>query len=166
VINFIALLAQQNDSARHAALEGGFLDMLLRIYVVLPTFYMPTAESMTEKRTRRSALVDACKSALDIFSAESLYFDVVCNHPVYYIWLRCDELVPSYVVWTPEDALDARCAAWRRTEVDIIKRRLMTIWNLASAMEMQGRNSEIRACMDIVEFSRCILHYSIPNRCI
>ena len=36
MINFISLLAQHNDSARHS-LEGDFLDMLLRIYVVFPS---------------------------------------------------------------------------------------------------------------------------------
>jgi hypothetical protein len=166
VINFISLLAQYNDSARHAALEEGFLDMLLRIYVIFPTFHMSTAESTADKRSRRKALLDVCRSALDVLSVESHYSDMVFNHPVYHLWLRCHELVPSYVVWTPEDALDARCAAWRRVEVDIIKRRLMTIWCLASTMEMRDRNSEIWACMDIVEFSRCILRFSSPDNCI
>jgi hypothetical protein len=126
---------------------------------------MSTAESTAEKHSRRKALLDASRSALDILSAESHYSNLVFNHPVYYLWLRFDELVPNYVVWTPEDASEARCAAWRRTEEDIIKRRLMTIWSLPSS-KMRSKNSEIEACMDIVEFSRFIPCYSIPNRCI
>lgn len=154
MINFISILAQHNDFARDAAIEGGFLDMLLRIYVVLPTFYMATAESTTEKRSRRAALFDTCRSALDILSTKSYHFDMVFNHPVYDLWLRCDKLVPNYVVWTAEEALDARCIAWRKTESDIITRRLMTIWNLSPSSD-----ALFRACLDIVEFTRSIPHY-------
>jgi hypothetical protein len=75
MIHFVAELARHNQSARQAALEGGLLDMLLRIYVVFPMFYM----SNTERQTGQSALLDVGESALVFLSADTLRADAVYN---------------------------------------------------------------------------------------
>jgi hypothetical protein len=146
MIYFIAELARCNPSARQATLEGGFLDMLLRIYVVFPTFYSSNAENPA----RPSALLDACESAIAVLSTDHLHADLVCNHPVHDLWLRGDQFIPGNVTRIPE-LLEDRCIAWRRTEAHFVKTRLMTIW---SASRYSEENAEFQACIDIVEFSR------------
>jgi hypothetical protein len=142
-ISFIAELTQHNLSARQAALEGDFLDMLLRVYV---TFYKPNAEGA------QSVMVTTFQSALSVLSAEAFHADIVRHHPVYDLWLRGNQLAPCYVPRAPEETLEERCAAWRSMRAPLTKRRLMTIWSVST--RSTNDDAEFQPCADVVEFSR------------
>lgn len=150
LIDFIGGLARHNQVAGQAAVEGGFLDMLLRIYVVFPTFYTPDAES----RARQSAMLTACKSALEVFSAGTLHADILWNHPVCDLWLRGDQLIPNCAPKTPLESLEDRCFTWRRAGALMVKRRLMMIWSTSAWSGGNREDAEFQACIDMVEFSR------------
>jgi hypothetical protein len=66
-------------------MEVSFLDLLLRIYVVFPTFYTPD----TERRARQSAVLTT-RSTLQVLSAGSLHADIMYNHSVYDLWAYID----------------------------------------------------------------------------
>jgi hypothetical protein len=144
VIDFIMELTRHNQFARQAALEGGFLDMLLRIYVVFPISYKSDGEAAY------SVLLSACQSAISVLSADAFCADLLRNHPVYDLWLRGDQLTPYYVPRSPEEILEDRGAAWRITRARLVKRRLMIIWSVLSTHD----NVQFQTCADVVEFSR------------
>jgi hypothetical protein len=131
--------------------------MLLRIYVVFPTFYMSTAE----KREQHPALIDACKSILAVLSTEFDYLETMLIHPVHDLWLRSDKLIPDYFESTSEEALRGRCLAWRGTDAPIVKRRLMTIWSVFPSLENHSESTGLQVCNDIVEFSRYCFPYPV-----
>jgi hypothetical protein len=124
--------------------------MLLRIYVVFPTFYM----SIAEKRERHPALIDACKSVLAILSTEFDYLEILLIHPVHDLWLRSDKLIPPYLESTPEELLEGRCLAWKRADAQVVKRRLVTIWSVFPSLENHSESTGMQVCTDIIEFSR------------
>jgi hypothetical protein len=145
VVVFITELTRHNQSACQAALTGGFLDMLLRIYVAFPLY--------KAKQKPTFSLLTACQSALVALSADALHVDMVCNHPVYDLWLCGNQLAPCYIPRTPEEILEDRCAAWRRTKAHLVKRRLMTICSVSTRPANDDAKSQ--ACADdVVEFSR------------
>jgi hypothetical protein len=145
VIDFIAELAGQMPFARQAALEVGFLDMLLHIYVVFGTVY----SGHTEKRAGQSKLLSACRSTLHILSPDTSHTDIVCKHPIYDLWLRDDKLVLSDIDSVPEEYLQNRYNAWRQAGAQPAMCRLMVIWCTTPIPD-----AEFQACIDIVEFSR------------
>jgi hypothetical protein len=151
-MHFIEDLARHNPAARQAALDGGFLNMLLRIYVVFPTFYWSNAE----EHARHSLLLDACESALAVLSTGAVRADIISNHPVHDLWLRDEQLVPGHadVTRIREESLEDRCCAWRRTEAHFIRTRLKTIWSMSPWYEGNNENAEFQGCIDVVEFSR------------
>ena len=148
-IDFIGELARHNQFARHTTVEGGFINMLLRIYVVLPAFYT----SDPERPLNNSAILTACKSTLDVLSASTLRADIASNHPVYDLWLRGNQLTSSPPK-TPLESLEDRCIAWRSVETILVKRRLMTIWSTSTWSGANNEDAGIQACIDIIEFSR------------
>jgi hypothetical protein len=148
VIDFIADIVRRNHVACQAVLEGGFFDMLLRIYVAFPTFYKYNAE----EKSCQSAMFTACQSAFKALSVNALYAEIVRSHPVYDLWLRVDQLSSQDVSTTSEESLPDRCAAWRKTEAHLVKRRLMIIWS-ASTLSADN-DAEFLVCADVVEFSR------------
>jgi hypothetical protein len=145
LIDFIGELARHNQFARHTTVEGGCLNMLLRIYVVFPTLHT----SDPERSLNNSAILTACKSTLDVLSASTLHADIVSNHPV---WLRGNQLTNSSPK-TPLESLEDRCIAWRSVETILVKGRLMTIWS-TSTWSGANEDAGFQACIDIIEFSR------------
>jgi hypothetical protein len=131
--------------------------MLLRIYVVFPTFYV----SIAEKRERHPALIDACKSVLAILSTEFDCLEVLLIHPVRDLWLRSDKLIPHYFESTSKEFLEGRCLAWRGTDAPTVKRRLVTIWSVFPSLENHSESTGLQVCTDIIEFSRYCFPYSI-----
>lgn len=149
-MDFIADLAERNVLARQAALDGGFLDMMLCIYVNFPTFYL----SEEEKITHRSALLEACKCAFSVLSGESLFLESVLSHPVHSFWLGDNLSVINGVSKTPEQSLEDRCLAWRRIDPWLVKRRLMALWSTSVTADSFGEEEIYQSCTDMVEFSR------------
>lgn len=133
--------------------------MLLRTYVVFPTFYM----SIAEKRSHHPALLDACKSVLAILSTEHDYLEIVLIHPVHDLWLCSDKLIPDYFETNSAEALESRCLAWRGIDALIVKRRLMTIWSVFPSLENHRENTGLQVCTDVVEFSRYFFSYCHPS---
>lgn len=158
-IDFITELAKYKDSACHAALEGGFLDFLLHIYVIFPTFHM----SPVDEGKHQSALVDACRSALTVLSAEQYEPTILTDQPVHHLSL-CEQLFPNYAIKLQEEALELRCLAWRRAETHFIKTRLITI--ISSLSRAHEKNTEFLLCIDIVEFTRYLLPIAFLNLCL
>lgn len=133
--------------------------MLLRTYVVFPTFY----KSIAEKRSYHPPLLDACKSVLAVLSTEFDYLEIMLVHPVHDLWLISDKLIPDYFGGTPEEVLEGRCLAWRRTDALIVKRRLITIWSIFPSLEHHSSRTGLQVCADIVEFSRYCFPYPVSR---
>jgi hypothetical protein len=146
----IVVLAMILRETKQLALEGGLLDMLLRIYIVIPTVRAFGAE----KRGPLSALLASCKSVLEVLCTCSLHTEVVCNHPVYDIWLRGSQLHFSCILTFREDSLEDRCVSRRRTSPHLVKGRLITIWGMAGSDNDDHGCAEFLAYVDAVEFSQ------------
>jgi hypothetical protein len=152
VLHFITGISTQGDSACRTALDAGILDMLLRIYVLFPSF----SRSPIDVPEHWSLLLQACRSTLLALSQSETNHDSVLQHPVCAVWTDCHPHPPPYSAEppAPQDSIPARCAGWRRAESKYIKRRMMTI-----IIDSQWRSNiyeieDIEACADIVEFTR------------
>jgi len=151
VLHFISRFAIQNNSAHQTALDGGVLDMILRIYVILPTL----SDSTRQNANSKVALRDACRLTLELLG-QSQHQEAVLNHPVCTLWKDFHSQPPGYSTDAPADPAQERCAAWRRVEKSCIERRMTiiykyTLWKPDAA---SGGNASIEACDDIVEFAK------------
>ncbi|KIM86727.1 hypothetical protein PILCRDRAFT_314087 [Piloderma croceum F 1598] len=152
LLQFVSRSASQNDSACRTALNAGILDLLLRIYVIFPSF----SRSAIDAPEHWSPLLKACRSTLHVLSRSETNHDVVLQHPVCFIWMDCHPHPPVYSLEprSPLDVLLARCAAWRETGKACVRRRIMMIFidSLWKSNAFEIENAE--ACTDIVEFAR------------
>jgi hypothetical protein len=143
VIDFIALAADHDDSACQAAFDGGFLDMLLRIYILFPK---PGRET--------SALVKACTSALLVMSRQPEHLEAIIHHPFCALWTTYSQLFQMSAML--DDSTSSRCAAWRRTEKPSVISRLVMIYkNLLSTSNLH-KTAATDMCIDLVELSRSV----------
>jgi hypothetical protein len=141
VIDFIALVVDHDDLACQAAFDGGFLDMLLRIYILFPK---PGRET--------SDLVKACTSALLVMSRQPEHHEAILHHPFCALWTTYNQLfqMPAML----DDSISSRCAAWRRTGKSSAVSRLVTIYkNLLSTSGLH-KTAATDMCIDLVELSR------------
>ena len=144
MIDFIALVVDHDHLACQAAFDGGFLDMLLRIYILLPT--------LGQQDT--SALVSACMSALLLLSRQPEHLYAIFHHPVCTLWVTCSQ------VFKMPELLDApgpnRCAAWRRTEKSSVISRLVIIHKILLSKSRLENAATTDMCNDLIEFSRSV----------
>ena len=152
VLRFIVGIVTQSDSACRTALKAGILDMLLRVYVIFPSF----SHSSVDAPEHWSTLLKACRSIFIALSQSQENNDTILRHPVYALWRDCDPHPPAYSLepQSPRDTLLARCAAWREAVKACIKRRIVMIfidglWK-SNVFEIEN----IEACADIVEFAQ------------
>jgi len=145
MIDFISFVAQHNDEAGQAVLDGGFLDMLLRIYVLCPTF------DFKDTNEQRVTLSDACASALSILSRQPHHLEVILSHPICALWTQCRRLFR--IQDTLPDFVSARRVSWRSMDRSFFVRRLGTIYKLLSKPGL-GKTVATEICCDLVEFSQ------------
>jgi hypothetical protein len=149
VLQFISRFAIQSDSARQIALDSGVLDMILRIYVILPTY----SDSTRQNADSKVALRDACRLTLELLS-QSQHQEAVLNHPVCTLWKDFHLQPPGYGIDAPADPAQERCAAWRRVEKSCVERRMIIIYRHTLWKPDAGGGVGIEACDDIVEFAK------------
>ncbi|KIM71280.1 hypothetical protein PILCRDRAFT_757859 [Piloderma croceum F 1598] len=148
VLHFISRFAIQSDSARQTALDSGILDMILRIYVILPTL-----SDSTRQNADRKILRDASRLTLELLG-QSQHQEAVLNHPVCTLWKDVHSQPPGYVIDAPADPAQERCAAWRRVEKSCVERRMIVIYRYTLWKPDAGGGVAIEACDDIVEFAK------------
>ena len=149
VLDFIARIATQSDSACQTILDVGVLDMILRIYIIFPTL----SASTQEDADRRLALRDACRLTLGVLG-QSQHQEAVSNHPACILWADCHSQPPNYTVDTPVDPVQNRCAAWRRVEKSAIERRAVVIYRYFLRKADASTDMDVDAYIDIVEFTK------------
>jgi hypothetical protein len=143
IVDFMALIADHDDSACQAAFDGGFLDILLRIYAVFPKF-----------GRGRSALFSACTSALLVLSRQPEHLEKIIYHPVCTLWTTCGKLFQMLDV--VDDSFSSRHSAWRRTGKVCVMSRLVTIYKFLLSTSRLKAAAAVDMCTDLVEFSRSV----------
>jgi hypothetical protein len=117
-LQFMSKFAIQSDFACQIALDGGVLNMILRIYVILPTISDSTRQNVYIK----AALRDACRLIIEVLG-QSQHQETVLNHPVCILW-KDFHLQPSgYGIDAPADPAQERCAEWKRVDKSCVERR-------------------------------------------
>jgi hypothetical protein len=96
VIDFIASVvdSNHNGSACQAAIDAGFLDILLRVYAIFPAL-----------ERGMSALVNACTSALLMLSRQPDCLEAIIQHPVCTLWAKCSQLFREKMPNVVDDSL-------------------------------------------------------------
>lgn len=122
--------------------------MLLRVYVAFPML----SDSAMNEVERKLALLDACRSTLEVLSQSSENQEMILSHPVYVLWADCRSHPMEYN--SSDSPMDDRCAAWRRTDRSCVKRRLVVIYRGSLWKSNIDTTADIEACVDIVEFTR------------
>ena len=152
VLQFIPRIATQSDLACRTVLEAGILDMLLRVYVLFPSF----SRSSIDAPEHWPPLLQACRSTLLALSQSEINHDAVLEHSVCALWADCHPHPPPYSVEPPsiKDSIPARQAGWRRANRRCVKRRIMAV-----IIDSQWRSNvyeieDIEVCTDIVEFTQ------------
>jgi hypothetical protein len=151
-LQFIVRIVMQYDSTCRAALKAGILDMILRIYVIFPTF----SQSAVDGAEHWSPLLKACRSTLLVLSESLTNADDISHHPVFSLWTDCQPYPPVYTAepQSPDDIFRARCTAWRKTTRSCVKRRLSIIYANSLWKSNVYEMEDIEACVDMVEFTR------------
>ena len=149
VLHFISRFAIQSDPAHQTALDGGVLDMILRIYVILPTL----SDSTRQNANSKVALRDACRLTLELLG-QSQHQEAVLNHPVCTLWKDVRSQPPGYGIDAPADPAEERCATWRRVEKSCVERRMTIIYRYTLWKTDDRGNVDMEACIDIVEFAK------------
>ena len=147
IVDFIVLIAEQDDSTCQAVLDGGFLDLLLGIYTSCPIL------DSGGNRGPFTTLVSSCTSTLLILSKGSTNIESIIDHPVCTIWTQCGQLFHTP---TTEDFISRRCTAWRRTDKSPVLRRVVTIYKVLLSMRNLNEPSATEIYNDLVEFSRSV----------
>lgn len=91
-LQLITRVVIQNDDQCQTVLEAGVLDMLIRVYVIFPTF----AQSTIDGPEPWTPLLKACRSLLLALRDSPNNRHTVLRHPVYTLWAECRPLPPSY----------------------------------------------------------------------
>ena len=151
-LQFIVQIVMQYDPTCRVALKAGILDMILRIYVIFPTF----SQSAVDGAEHWSPLLKACQSTLFVLSESSTNGGVISRHPVFALWADCQPYPPAYTMESqgPDDIFQARCTAWRKTPRSCVKRRLSIIYANSLWKSNVYEVEDIEACIDMVEFTR------------
>lgn len=138
------------------ALEAGVLDIILRIYVVFPSF----SQSAIDGPESWQALLITCRSLLLRLSQQPLRRNEVIYHPVSILWTDCCPVPPSYS-WEPRgfgSDLAERCLAWRRADRTCVKRRVTSIYIGCLWRKNVYEIEDLEGCGDLVEFVRYDLY--------
>jgi hypothetical protein len=151
-LQFVVQIIMQYDFACRAALKAGILDMILRIYVIFPTF----SQSAVDGAEHWSPLLKACRSTLLVLSESSMDADNISRHPIFSLWTDCQPYPPVYTVepQNPSAILRARCTAWREAARSSIKRRISIIYASSLWKSNVYEIEDIEACTDMVEFTQ------------
>jgi hypothetical protein len=123
IIDFIALVVDHEEEVGMAALDGGLLNLLLRIYVFWP------ALQSADKSIGMTSLLRACTSALHALSRHPENRQAVISHPVCTLWTQCGQCFYVPDAWN--DPFSSRCGAWRQTDKYLIMTRLVTIYRFS-----------------------------------
>lgn len=142
MIEFIALVADDHLACQ-AALEGGFMDMLLRIYIFCPKLGRDT-----------SALASACTSAMLVLSRRPEHLETIVHHPVCTLWATCREVFEMTAML--DDSISSRCTAWRRMEKPFVISRLVIIHRVLLSKSHLEKSATTDISIDLVEFSRSV----------
>lgn len=152
VLHLTAQILAGNGSSCQTVLDAGLLNMLLRIYVIFPSF----SHSTLDDADGWSALLDACRSILLAVSQAEQSYDEISSHAIHSLWTDCQPLPPAYTVQPPslDDVLSARCAAWRQANSQCVKRRIVTIYLGCLWKVNPHKYEDVEACVDMVEFTK------------
>jgi len=146
VLDFIARISTQSESACQTVLDAGILDMLLRIYVVFSTLSDATPQDVDYKDTLRGA----CRLNIVVLGQSPQHQGTVFNHPVCILWTDCHSQPPGYAIEAP---VEDRCAAWRRVSRSYVQRRVIAIYRGSLRKPNNDTVRNIEVCADIVDFT-------------
>lgn len=158
MLHFTLRVATENDESCQIALEAGILDMLLRIYVIFPSF----SQAAIDKPEPWVPLRDICRKILLSLSQFRNHHNTVLSHPVSILWNECRPLPPPYSLQKPPlgDDLRNRAVAWRKAPRSCVKRRITTIYIGCLWRSNVYPIEDMEACSDIVELVRLAPFYS------
>ena len=143
MIDFIALVVDHDRAVCQDVFNGGFLDMLLKVYIFCPKLERDT-----------STLANACTSALLVLSRQPQNLDAIMNHPVCTLWETCREVFDITAML--DDPVSSRCAAWRRTDKSSVISRLVIIYKVLLSKSHLEKPVAADMCIDLIEFSRSV----------
>ena len=155
-LEFVLCVISYGDEERSITLEAGILDILLRIYVVFPSFSQSAIDGPEPWR----ALLTVCRSLLLHLSQSPQHRDEVIYHPVCILWTDCCPVPPSYSQKPRSigSGLVERCVAWRRADRTCVKRRVTSIYIGCLWRKNVYEIEDLEACGDLVEFVRYDLY--------
>lgn len=158
-LEFILCVITYSNRERLIALEAGILDILLRIYVVFPSF----SQSAIDGPEPWLALLTSCRSLLLHLSRSPQRRDEVIYHPVSILWTDCCPVPPPYSRGLRDigGGLTERCLAWRRADRRCVKRRVTSIYIGCLWRKNVHEIEDLEACGDLVELVRYDLYRTI-----
>lgn len=151
-LQIVARIAVHNNETCQTVIEAGVLEMLLRIYVIFPSF----SQSALDNPEPWTALLKSCRSLLLLLSRSSRHRQTILRHPISILWTDCAPIPPPYSEQRPpvDEELSRRCIAWRQASRSCIKRRISTIYIGCLWRSNVHEIENFEACMDLVEFVR------------
>jgi hypothetical protein len=147
VLNFIARISTQSESACQTVLEAGVLDILLRIYVI----FSMLSNAAQQDADYKEALRGACRLTIVILGQSPRHQGTVFNHPVCILWTDCHSQPPGYAVEAPAED---RGVAWRRVNRLYVQRREIAIYRGSLWRLNNDTVRNIEVCADIVGFTK------------
>lgn len=150
VLSWIVQVAQHGEVPIQVVIKAGILDILLRIYIILPAL----SNTSQEEANHQLALVDVCRFTLDTISQMCQRAGIPYHHPVYTLWSDCQPQPPGYTRRARDGPTSDRAAAWRLANPSCVRRRLLVIYRGGLWRSHVNSTADMEACYDILEFAR------------
>jgi hypothetical protein len=149
LVDFIATVAEYNDSTCQAVFDSGFLNVLICMYACN---FSPHAIGSVDEFKARHSIIEAVCAALATLCRQPSRKAVISSHPIGVLWPKNELLLSILGNRTAE-----RQAIWRKLGHVVVGRRLSSLRTLLQSPSSTKRShmTELSdAQVDLKEFAR------------